>query len=536
MCFLFLVVRLDEMEFEYVPNNGAVKNGRVTEVTGHYIGVKENGKSNDVIETPYVRMTFGSSDEAKQYYESKTNEEGEHWIVKWNQQMCEGVSTKWACVASQTPASYKVLLDGLRELGKKISEIIPDKVVEKDVSSESSAPCDSGDDRSSLQPILDPNVSQTKGRNKDDGARGNMLTLRMEWIQSPRILNNSLKREKNKGAYSLEEQSLSFFALLLEGIRFKNRLDHFTIDMTPPSLCSFTTLNRSCMISYRLPLFAAPPIFQKVPTVDENILSQNHHFPGLRWSYLGYIGSGISQLTLRDEVDSITKDIKCNSSSRRKTKMLIISRMFDFWLNYHPSIRSGYWLKEALICKPDLKLLLAQPSSSDLNNHSPPSVLPTFDGIGKGVPSPRKWRGSASTLTNMGHLSSVISSPKAHSGQSSSDLNNRSTSAVLPTRGHWRIYSHSPLQPRVLKDKGKSIVRDLAPTPMYTTVTYLVWSSSPGTPLEKTKFYAKKMLWNLAVVILNRVIVDNHTFTNLRSRLKDVRKRWTFNEPAMKKE
>ncbi|KAF9594087.1 hypothetical protein IFM89_027376 [Coptis chinensis] len=39
------------------------------EVTGHYIGVKENGKSNDVIETPYVRMTFGSSDEAKQYYE-----------------------------------------------------------------------------------------------------------------------------------------------------------------------------------------------------------------------------------------------------------------------------------------------------------------------------------------------------------------------------------------------------------------------------------------------------------------------------------
>ncbi|KAF9603489.1 hypothetical protein IFM89_036762 [Coptis chinensis] len=25
------------------------------------------------------------------FIRSKTNEEGEHWIVKWNQQMCEGV-------------------------------------------------------------------------------------------------------------------------------------------------------------------------------------------------------------------------------------------------------------------------------------------------------------------------------------------------------------------------------------------------------------------------------------------------------------
>ncbi|KAF9620569.1 hypothetical protein IFM89_013234 [Coptis chinensis] len=81
-------------------------------------------------------------------------------------------ATKWACVSSQTPGSYKVFLDGLRELGKKNSEIIPDEVVEEDVSSESTAPCDSGDDCSSLQPILDPNASQTKGRNKDDGARG----------------------------------------------------------------------------------------------------------------------------------------------------------------------------------------------------------------------------------------------------------------------------------------------------------------------------------------------------------------------------
>ncbi|KAF9588603.1 hypothetical protein IFM89_013690 [Coptis chinensis] len=47
-------------------------------------------------------------------------------------------ATKLACIASRTPASYKIFLDGLRELGKQMSEITPDKDVdEEDVPEES---------------------------------------------------------------------------------------------------------------------------------------------------------------------------------------------------------------------------------------------------------------------------------------------------------------------------------------------------------------------------------------------------------------
>ncbi|KAF9617020.1 hypothetical protein IFM89_033090, partial [Coptis chinensis] len=144
-------------------------------------------------------------------------------------------------------------------------------------------------------------------------------------------------------------------------------------------------------------------------------------------------------------------------------------------------------------------------SSSYSNNHSPPAVLPT-------------QKASAHRA--------LISSPKAHSGQSSSDLNNRSTPAVLPTRkalaqrarrarekmenlfastlttmGHVASEaaddSHSPLQPCVLKDKGKRIVRDLAPTPLYTTVTYLVGSSSTGDSTRENDVLCKENVMEL---------------------------------------
>ncbi|KAF9617324.1 hypothetical protein IFM89_035305 [Coptis chinensis] len=95
-------------------------------------------------------------------------------------------ATKWACIASRTPASYKIFLDGLRELGKKISCITPGEVVNEDAPSESapcasrddpslpSAPCASSDDPSLPFVLLDPPVSRTKGRpgKKDDASQG----------------------------------------------------------------------------------------------------------------------------------------------------------------------------------------------------------------------------------------------------------------------------------------------------------------------------------------------------------------------------
>ncbi|KAF9603141.1 hypothetical protein IFM89_033977 [Coptis chinensis] len=95
-------------------------------------------------------------------------------------------ATKWACIASRTPASYKIFLDGLRELGKKISCITPGEVVNEDGPSESapcasrddpslpSAPCASSNDPSLPFVLLDPPVSRTKGRpgKKDDASQG----------------------------------------------------------------------------------------------------------------------------------------------------------------------------------------------------------------------------------------------------------------------------------------------------------------------------------------------------------------------------
>ncbi|KAF9588712.1 hypothetical protein IFM89_014588 [Coptis chinensis] len=95
-------------------------------------------------------------------------------------------ATKWACFASRTPTSYKIFLDGLRELGKKISCITPGEVVKEDAPSESapcasrddpslpSAPCASNDDPSLLIVLLDPPISRTKGRlcKKYDASQG----------------------------------------------------------------------------------------------------------------------------------------------------------------------------------------------------------------------------------------------------------------------------------------------------------------------------------------------------------------------------
>ncbi|KAF9600733.1 hypothetical protein IFM89_011420 [Coptis chinensis] len=78
-------------------------------------------------------------------------------------------ATKLACIASQTPASYKLFLDGLRELGKQILEIMPDKVADEDVLEESYVPRASREDPSPVQQpviLLDSNVSQMKGSRK----------------------------------------------------------------------------------------------------------------------------------------------------------------------------------------------------------------------------------------------------------------------------------------------------------------------------------------------------------------------------------
>ncbi|KAF9620327.1 hypothetical protein IFM89_011062 [Coptis chinensis] len=63
-----------------------------------------------------------------------------------------------------------MFLDGLRELGLKVSQFTPCKVFDDDAPSESSVP---RDDPSLPQVVLlDPNVSVTKDRKKDDGQTG----------------------------------------------------------------------------------------------------------------------------------------------------------------------------------------------------------------------------------------------------------------------------------------------------------------------------------------------------------------------------
>ncbi|KAF9612883.1 hypothetical protein IFM89_004299, partial [Coptis chinensis] len=128
------------------------------EVIGHSSSIQESGTSpfeeknqetcsptkddTDTVETPYIEMIFGKSEETKSYYQSY------------------GEATKWACVASRTPATYKMFLDGLRELGLKVSQFTPGKVVDDDAPSKSSVP---RDDPSLPQVVLlDLNVSVTK--------------------------------------------------------------------------------------------------------------------------------------------------------------------------------------------------------------------------------------------------------------------------------------------------------------------------------------------------------------------------------------
>ncbi|KAF9607463.1 hypothetical protein IFM89_035601 [Coptis chinensis] len=141
------------------------------------------------IQTPFVGMGFDSSEEAKEYYEKRDDKGGsqcQEQIDAMNLSYLCQEATKWACIASRTPASYKIFLDGLRELGKKISCITPGEVVNEDGPSESapcasrddpslpSAPCASSDDPSLPFVLLDPPVSRTKGRpgKKDDASQG----------------------------------------------------------------------------------------------------------------------------------------------------------------------------------------------------------------------------------------------------------------------------------------------------------------------------------------------------------------------------
>ncbi|KAL6576731.1 hypothetical protein OROMI_011007 [Orobanche minor] len=73
-------------------------------------------------------------------------------------------ATQWACVAYQTEEGYKLFLDGIRDLGQKISEIsisggaenerVPLKIASEEIGEQS-------------QPLLDPNVAKTKGRKKE---------------------------------------------------------------------------------------------------------------------------------------------------------------------------------------------------------------------------------------------------------------------------------------------------------------------------------------------------------------------------------
>ncbi|KAF9592851.1 hypothetical protein IFM89_017816 [Coptis chinensis] len=121
---------------------------------------------------------------------------------------------------------------------------------------------------------------------KNKGAYSLELTLMDEVDSITKDIRNPVRQQKNKGAYSLEEQkafpSSSYYLKESDSVI---GLDHFTIDMTPPSLCSFTTLNRSCVYHIDCPLL--------------------HHLSFRTYS--------------ADEVDSITKDIR-NSVKQKKNK------------------------------------------------------------------------------------------------------------------------------------------------------------------------------------------------------------------------
>ncbi|KAF9593386.1 hypothetical protein IFM89_022565 [Coptis chinensis] len=303
-------------------------------------------------------------------------------------------------------------------------------------------------------------------------------------------IRNPVRQQKNKGAYSLEEQkafpSSSYYLKESDSV---TGLDHFTIDMTPPSLCSFTTLNRSCVYHIDCPLlhhlsfrtYSADEVDSITKDIRNSVKQKKN-----KDAYYLEMDVGPLQQSKRRQIRHISVaephpnvDItgpRVRKKNRTNTKSSIRSDIgaqgsFDLQtrpqavigaqisgapINHHPTTQvqphrqlpiSTVTLEPSrgsvsCCARRDTARAMSSPkahssqSSSDLNNHSPPSVLPTRMALAQRARRAREKmeRLSASTLTNMGHLSSVISSPKAHSGQSSSDLNNRSTSAVLPTR------------------------------------------------------------------------------------------------------
>ncbi|KAL5714945.1 hypothetical protein ACHQM5_016839 [Ranunculus cassubicifolius] len=81
-------------------------------------------------------------------------------------------ATQWACVAYQTEEGYKIFLEGIRELGEKISQLS----IAKGENEEAPLMPPSEETPEQPQILLDPNVSQTKGRNKEPKANDKTKT------------------------------------------------------------------------------------------------------------------------------------------------------------------------------------------------------------------------------------------------------------------------------------------------------------------------------------------------------------------------
>ncbi|XP_004289262.1 PREDICTED: uncharacterized protein LOC101308030 [Fragaria vesca subsp. vesca] len=104
-------------------------------------------------------------------------------------------ATQLACHAAPSDEAYKMYMDGLDELSNKISEV---NKVTKEVAIESEDhvfqdEVDQCASKSSESLLLDPNISKTKGRKKDDNSTRN--TNSSKRIKSGMELAQSKKRK-----------------------------------------------------------------------------------------------------------------------------------------------------------------------------------------------------------------------------------------------------------------------------------------------------------------------------------------------------